>query len=1065
MTQLIPHQVVQWKWNTLFDDSKKAHTLQTRLSEWSQSTLRHTLNRVLDQYGPVSSVWWLEKVELDLGSFRYEGLEKELPLRFHRCLERHLQQLLFKHPFPQSSDQVFIKPQQSQWETMRHFLVYGTPPWWWTSRVSIKALISNLLLEHPESVAALLREIGKSEEVRKRLVWQLGEDLVKQIIRVLEPYHCKTILAFAEHLQEVQEQQFKAPTPLHQHRWLWILQHLLTERGTLFNTVFFVRQTLRRMADHYQLNFEFLLHTVTVAALEVHDDTPSLPSFLQAILEIRKTTLFPKEASESLERQATAQSLNYWDLLEQMLCQGLSRKSFGGEWATPQELFTNLANQSPSIMVKFLKRVGRQVRAREQMVDQWTPAQLEHVVQLVIPNDHSWIITHIQQTTGVLKFNVKNLSPRQYQKIVWRVVLAYLLENHGSYFNRKSFVHYTLTQISQSTGMGYYDLLQLISLGASPNQGIFHHAELLSIVQDLLKSTTKAPQSDTDASWQVLQNFLVRGNGTLVRETPFESSVPVLFARLLRGDPILFKDHLLQAYQHEPIQVVRRLLSIIDYRDIPRLLRYWIAHLTDLAMTFITRFHSWNAKRPLNCLQGLDLFTALVEALLHILWHDPFKQHTAQTLVASWMQYLSKKHVSYPLIWDLEIGTRLRTETKPDLLTQWMVKAIHPDSKRAYSPPSPAETDVVFQPEWKDDSQWLSVALAWLTTGAPPSNISGLSRLSLEIFIQTLLHRHPQLFVRLVREVRSQSKPMARLYSLVGFEALLQVLSTVTPERHSTVSLIKDLYHRVAYWKLSGVDLWSVRQALLELLLENWAKGTWEKLSPEHLWEELVWNLTRYHQIPLASLQRAIEEKPEWLPVNLPLVVSAPIKTPPPSKAPHRPGKSSKQPLSKALPVNNAGLVLLQGYLPIYLEHLNLVQDRAFCSPEDQRRAVHYLQLLVTGQTKTEEPYLLLNKLLCGLPLSAPIEAGIEPSPEEMDLAKSLIQAVIGHWTAIGSSSVEGFRGNWLVRNGTLGERKNRWELAVEKRAYDLLLNKAPFSFSIVKFAWMEQSLHVNWTF
>lgn len=51
------------------------------------------------------------------------------------------------------------------------------------------------------------------------------------------------------------------------------------------------------------------------------------------------------------------------------------------------------------------------------------------------------------------------------------------------------------------------------------------------------------------------------------------------------------------------------------------------------------------------------------------------------------------------------------------------------------------------------------------------------------------------------------------------------------------------------------------------------------------------------------------------------------------------------------------------------------------------------------------------------------------------------------------------------MRNGLLNETANRWTLTVEKKAYDLLIQKSPFSFSIIKFPWMEKPLHIDWPY
>ena len=51
------------------------------------------------------------------------------------------------------------------------------------------------------------------------------------------------------------------------------------------------------------------------------------------------------------------------------------------------------------------------------------------------------------------------------------------------------------------------------------------------------------------------------------------------------------------------------------------------------------------------------------------------------------------------------------------------------------------------------------------------------------------------------------------------------------------------------------------------------------------------------------------------------------------------------------------------------------------------------------------------------------------------------------------------------MRNANLVEKNDFWELTVEKRAYDLLIHKSPFSFAIIKYPWMEKPLHVVWAY
>lgn len=161
--------------------------------------------------------------------------------------------------------------------------------------------------------------------------------------------------------------------------------------------------------------------------------------------------------------------------------------------------------------------------------------------------------------------------------------------------------------------------------------------------------------------------------------------------------------------------------------------------------------------------------------------------------------------------------------------------------------------------------------------------------------------------------------------------------------------------------------------------------------------------------------------------------------------------------------VKNAGMVLLNNYIPMLFERIGLTKEKAFINDTARTDAPHYLQFLVTGFGETEDNLLAINKVLCGIQLSETLLPGIDINEGQQQLIEGLMQAVIGHWPEIGNTSIEGFRGNWLIREGLLREFEERWELTVKKRAYDLLISRSPFSFSIIKYPWMPKPLHVNW--
>jgi Contractile injection system tape measure protein len=128
-------------------------------------------------------------------------------------------------------------------------------------------------------------------------------------------------------------------------------------------------------------------------------------------------------------------------------------------------------------------------------------------------------------------------------------------------------------------------------------------------------------------------------------------------------------------------------------------------------------------------------------------------------------------------------------------------------------------------------------------------------------------------------------------------------------------------------------------------------------------------------------------------------------------------------------------------------------------------RALGLLHFLATGQPAAPEYELLLPKILCNVPLDVPANAPAELTAAEREEAEALLAAVIGHWTALGDTSVDGLRGSFLARPGKLSRRGAEDLLQVEQRSYDILLDRLPWGIGMVQLPWMEKILRVEWRF
>ena len=163
------------------------------------------------------------------------------------------------------------------------------------------------------------------------------------------------------------------------------------------------------------------------------------------------------------------------------------------------------------------------------------------------------------------------------------------------------------------------------------------------------------------------------------------------------------------------------------------------------------------------------------------------------------------------------------------------------------------------------------------------------------------------------------------------------------------------------------------------------------------------------------------------------------------------------------IPVSDAGLVLLHPFIGRMMENLGLVEEGAFVSPLARIRAVHLLRDL----TGSDEPHynhnLLLEKVLCGLPVAYAIPPEWKPTDREKEEIKSLLEAVCDYWRSLSGSSIEALCGSFIRRPGAIERFEDTWTIGVEGNTIDILLDDLPWELSVIFLPWLEKPLAVEW--
>ena len=118
---------------------------------------------------------------------------------------------------------------------------------------------------------------------------------------------------------------------------------------------------------------------------------------------------------------------------------------------------------------------------------------------------------------------------------------------------------------------------------------------------------------------------------------------------------------------------------------------------------------------------------------------------------------------------------------------------------------------------------------------------------------------------------------------------------------------------------------------------------------------------------------------------------------------------------------------------------------------------------LVTGADTHAEPDLVIAKLLCAVTPEEPVPRTSLLLAGDREEGDTMLEALIGHWNALGGTSPEGLRDGFLRRPGQLRETDDAWNLTVERRGIDVLIGRLPWGLSAVRTPWMTRPILVDW--
>ncbi|MBK9423042.1 MAG: hypothetical protein IPN54_02645 [Bacteroidetes bacterium] len=332
------------------------------------------------------------------------------------------------------------------------------------------------------------------------------------------------------------------------------------------------------------------------------------------------------------------------------------------------------------------------------------------------------------------------------------------------------------------------------------------------------------------------------------------------------------------------------------------------------------------------------------------------------------------------------------------------------------------------------------------------------------IFITYIFKKHPEWIRHIFRNKHLVRTKGGRLVSYINTEDLIHFFT------HSDfISKEEGVEYHTVYNQLL-YDKVSVPYSLGLLLVNYWVQSGCEIIEKDKFYRRLILGCYRDSfcgaDIFKENLTKYIQSYPSDFHATF-------IRLFPPGQniilperhiIPNIKKKRFDEVITNGISINNGGIVLINNYMKELFNRLGLLKDDQFVSNLHQQKGIIALHYFVSGtDTIIMQNDILINKILCGFLVDEYLDFECNLDDNDKSIIDGLISAMISQWNAIKTSTIDGFRGNWLIREGILSKQQDKLSLSIEKKVYDILLNQSPFSFSVIRFPWMSETLYVNW--
>ncbi|NOS94621.1 MAG: hypothetical protein HOP30_22140, partial [Cyclobacteriaceae bacterium] len=437
------HQIRTQCLELTFENESRVSQWQQRVIDICQRELQQAIETCLNDCCPHNKLIRFKKLEIDMGSIAMEDLQSEWPAKVKEALRQALEDALYQT----ASSGVEIKSfAHTQLDSIAHYLQFGNLPW--NHQPSdVSNLIEHALKQEPLALATLMRTLGVSLSVRTRMVERLGHARLCQLVHLLESNHAKDMIAYHAYLLQLnrKEEMVEAQqNVLEKTLWLFVFNYLLVERDSVFNAKSYARSILQQFAFHFNITYRHLVALI-VAGLQKWKG--ALPLLLVGALHEIEQELNEKSESETNLSKTKGEETSAAPSIEKWL------HNLPTDSAIDDDMLVQLLDALKNDKHKAIALGQLLARSHEHM-----PVRM---VRHLVPQEAGRIEAYHQYVMSVHNQQpITQVPQRELKNTVWTLIIAYLLDNQGSYFNQKNFLKTLIHRTAAHYNLSEFMLLE-----------------------------------------------------------------------------------------------------------------------------------------------------------------------------------------------------------------------------------------------------------------------------------------------------------------------------------------------------------------------------------------------------------------------------------------------------------------------------------------------------------------------------------------------------------------------------------------------------------------------------